>query len=1227
MTNSVRKPPFLGHFRVRHVKMQERAVFHCKMIKRNSEKYFEVVVWCYTYSKMTTDVSPTELSTPVLTHTSILIPSPSIVDSVASPLKEWMLPSEIESDDELYTLLAGLESGDGSMSAEPVASTSAAPVGAAGDASTTSAVASPIKSPPRRRRQPERRSATKGSLPRSAKKRQPSGWDTDEDYEATLQVVTRGRQRRFMQRRLPSGEVIAVGEEFMLIPPAPKLMFPTGRGRRSEREKPNFDVELSQQEIELLFFHHARLEMPSRTLMLLTIRSKEQWEQLIEPYRVKIRSVDNDDDATKFSGILPQEFHESNAIDPEFAGPNFERDGKTYCSSCGSETERYSVHVYCANDTAKYGGHWCTFDGLCQMCILSPPAAVRARFKRLHRIWRDQAFTKQHYRKHGLRKKLTNQHQINVEQVRLLQARMPDWRNWKKPPNIEMPVYDFKDFAPPKKLERRVVVADQNFHGEELRFGHRLLPQHGRPPVRVWSWRQLDDLVFEKCLDEPVPLTSGGEAEGKVRQWLKLEKHRRAQEEKERVKQQSQEKSKNRKHKQPGAKKRRRPVIESSSSDDDREEGDGQMGTSHSEGPATDQEDTVTTSPPAKQAKTVTATCPTAKNQLNVNNGEQTVVTSHQKCPAIKQDRLDAHFQLDITDMSPAVVWRTPMSDLLNQPLTYSSGNIEYSADEQQESLTNVTTPVTGQTTSAAVTELSSHVTTADEEPPSGSIAQEGSMTRLASEMTHATQVLIGGEGAFEYQEQEESDITSPLPAAQQVIATNATAMRDDNDLTPTSPLAMFANIASQQDQVPVPVLSESFELNVLQAAVIDINKQRAIEQRRHRALERMQQAALEEYIMSRRHQQALDIQAQRQHAQLEVASAQQQQALEEILEEEQDYIQEKQKEQAEAELYMRLTQRTIWRMMEPRLTEEEAMTEALEHYERVTFGRRAINGVRTNADFVSGMTGQIFNHDYIPRQSNAEKEALKQEHRERMQNKRRVHERRQICDATTTMSPVPERRETSEQRPDGMKTPEVQQGTPPQALTESREVMYRPVFDLADQIHSDMAGTLMVYTPTRSQIASLHVQHVPVPAENVEDPIVISSETSVNGTERAPTPVNSAEDAIAISSETSANSTEANTPTRCRSPSHMLRQLELRRSPLGARFMTPSQQQTPQPALSNVQPINRQPVPVPSPYQLVIAPVARPIRPALPVTNVTTNIQLRCPVPIPQWIQRLWHR
>ena len=88
-----------------------------------------------------------------------------------------------------------------------------------------------------------------------------------------------------------------------------------------------------------------------------------------------------------------------------------------------------------------------------------------------------------------------------------------------------------------------------------------------------------------------------------------------------------------------------------------------------------------------------------------------------------------------------------------------------------------------------------------------------------------------------------------------------------------------------------------------------------------------------------------------------------------------------------------------------------------------------------------------------------------------------------------------------------------------------------------------------------------------------------------------------------------------------------MLRQLELRRSPLGARFMTPSQQQTPQPALSNVQPINRQPVPVPSPYQLVIAPVARPIRPALPVTNVTTNIQLRCPVPIPQWIQRLWHR
>ena len=715
------------------------------------------------YSKMVTDVSDDELRTPQL---SMVDRSPSVVSSVVSPLMGWTLNFENEIGTDLLTLLADMEGETATAVAPPSMSPSAASAGVTAEvqpSTTARVVDAPLlaavdypssedsddDTPPKRKRKPELKSNAKERIRAGYLQNRRRSWDSD--IEDNTQVVTKYQvARRKVQLRDEEGNLETHALEFQVDPPVPRVIRKCSTGHEYWIRDPKYDtVVLTQADIELLFFFRAKHDMPTRVLVLLTIKSQAEWKEFMKEY-TNVPNCEWDTEKPQWhTGRLQHAYDETHVVDPKYAGPNIEWNGLTICIACGNVTERYSIHVFCVLHIADNGQHWCTFDGVCQLCIMETPKVLRARYRRFHAAFLNIHFARQHYRKKVCPRKIRNQHHANVEQVIKLKKQYP---NWVKPAGFEVPRYTFKDFKPPPRMNHRVVVADAPVKGELLSLGRRLLPQGDSRPVRVFSYRQLDQIARTYCDPPKIQLTTGAEEEVAVRAFLLKQKEEEIRRRKERrlkakpnkkVARAATERSTEAEEADDDEQAMDTGGNESVMTDDQAVGGDGEPGDEECEmgegytpnATSSGDEETSDYEPPEtrqrKRQKTVDVSCPAAKNQLTVSNDEQTVVTSHEQAPPIKQNRASPNFDIELTRDSPEWIAIHVRKELVDRPLTHGTGHIEYSVDESGEPLTASLSPASDQTAS---------VFTAT--PEVAARAEDTTLTSTAAAVTDAVSLL-----------------------------------------------------------------------------------------------------------------------------------------------------------------------------------------------------------------------------------------------------------------------------------------------------------------------------------------------------------------------------------------------------------------------------------------------------------------------------------------------------
>ena len=473
---------------------------------------------------MVTDVSD-ELSTPVLTVASLFARSPSLVNEVISPPPLWSLDFTSELDDDMRALISEMEAGDSTNSAQ--APTSAAVVtGDIHQPSTSAArqgepLSSPTPSDATSFDSPTKKKAKSKARSLKVRKQQgePGPWSTDPEDHERLRYIGLNTPRAHKWMLDANGQQIALPLEYHIPAPTLALKQHSARGYIPYvpiNEKLNRN--LTKEEIELLFFNRATFGMPTRVLMLLTIATREQWEKLVGHYRTGPLFKINPKDSTQITGICRQVYNERNVIDPAYLGPNLERNGRTIAIACGDVTERFSQHCFCGGCTVEKGQHWCSMDGLCQVCKESGEMVVRERYKRLNDAFEDVKAERHIAGRRIGGRGLVNQHMINVEQVDILKKLKPDWQ---KPSGLEVPNYNLDDFKPTPLGYQRVAVASAPLFGEYHEPGHRLMKQPNGNESQVWSRRQMEDMAFKFCHEKEFTLTSGQEEDKKVHEWLK----------------------------------------------------------------------------------------------------------------------------------------------------------------------------------------------------------------------------------------------------------------------------------------------------------------------------------------------------------------------------------------------------------------------------------------------------------------------------------------------------------------------------------------------------------------------------------------------------------------------------------------------------------------------------------------------------------------------------------
>ena len=513
----------------------------CKILQRNfvTVKMLRFINFSAVIVKMVTDVSLNEISTPPMPTVPLFIQSPNVM---ISPDNFWTINFEQELDCTMRALLAEMTSEGGSLGAvetvatDAVTSVTGASVvvvastsglnqlavtsshdagGPSGDARIGDSLSSTTSPRPRQSRSRKRSLPSAGQKKPRAKRNKPRSWSSErEEFEGP----TRGQRRRFVLRPSHGGRDVRVPREYDVAPADHAMVEKKAQGRSKWWPKhPELDVTLTSEDIELLFFNRVKYGMPSRVMVLLTIKSDREWQEFLEPYKPAPNCYDNSEDEGTFTGIMAQQYDDAKTVDLKFFGPNLEREGRTHAAACGAETERYSLHAYCVIEEAENASQWCSVEHLCQCCVEGPPAAARRRYERLHDVSTNYKKEKLQHTRRMIPRHLTTQHRINVEQVIKLRAQFP---NFEKPEGLEVPKYNFKDFAPPPRHQHHVIVADNPFDGELYCKGKRKIVQPGDNPIRAWSRKQNLQLSELYCEERKIELTSGAAEDAAIHAWL-----------------------------------------------------------------------------------------------------------------------------------------------------------------------------------------------------------------------------------------------------------------------------------------------------------------------------------------------------------------------------------------------------------------------------------------------------------------------------------------------------------------------------------------------------------------------------------------------------------------------------------------------------------------------------------------------------------------------------------
>ena len=1191
------------------------------------------------YRTMVTDVSDDELRTPPLDKLSTFTRSPSVVSSLISPLRVWMLDFENEVGLEMNALLAEMEASvaqasaarDNDAAATSAASvaTSAAPIVVpAGSVETTvsqatdtslvtqvTSVASGSSSAPiastssgvrssaiyrphrhvtssdsdgnpdagdegtdssddgsvrQRKRKPDLKSTKKAR--RVARQERRGSWDTD--LEDNSQVVTRAQLHRRRVTIIDNQNQMHVFSREFIEKPLPFRFVPrSGRGYQEWVHDEGYEgTVLTTEDMELLFFNRAKPDMPSRVLVLLTIRSADEWRDFMRNFDMLPNHTRKRPGSHKISGRLPQAYDEGHVVNPKYGGPNIERNGKTYCIACGNETERFSLHVFCCLHVAQNGQHWCTWDGLCQLCRLEKPATLRARYRRFQEVHTDLAFQKQQYRKKCLPRPILNQHHANVEQVRKLREELP---GWKCPTKLPLPKYTFDDFKPHEKYTQRIVVADAKVDHEKLSLGRRLIPQGDGTPIRVFSYNQLAGLATTHCRPLQTTLTTGEPEERAIRAWLKSNEGKTAladaaAEAAANVpasEEDSTTTGRKRKAKKDisSIKKRprKRPRSTAASREDTDNEASQYQDASEVQGHGStdvsvyesDIDQTVVVGEPVSEdvvyeptreeiqneqtpcstprvimtrqqtRKRVGVTFGRPKNQLDVNDNQQTVTTTHDRAPPIRQERNEAGFDIALTGDSPQWIALRVRKERIPTSYSHGTGNIEYSADESQEKITESTTPASPKLMNAPVSamQVATALTALTQDVDRLLAAQAEEQKDEAPNVEQMTEThgipqspttpddgqLASSQGA----DGTEEVAPTGNDATPNVTIAHQNVQQSDRRSASVSSLGQASDGSSTVVNWPItailPVLRDLEQEEPTNEELINLTllAETAAEQERQRVvIEQNRQAAIER--RARRQQER----------ETEEEQARAMQAAEEYLASEE------------------------WQRHQAAIRQEQRRHECEE---------RRIAQHHMDAMLVQQIRCEVMEEC----------------------------ERRKLAKSVTALN---------QERAGGSQGRAVR---PARQRSSSTSDMSRGRYVMDDVMHLDTAGDvkscLVAKRVIRRQLSSVTAA-IASAGDSADNPIQISSEVS----QRA-TPIPSSEGDTRRSSQ-------ASTPSRAQSPLRQLATMSLHRRTISARFITPTQCQSQGLIPINlyqtqVRPILHQPQSIPSPYQVTIAPVSSP--------------------------------